>query len=80
MVVCVAPSSSLVADDDVVGVCIVVVVAPASSRACVDVVCVAAVGEHPDALAQPLPVLLQHQAFFAMDQPCTQLAKPASQS
>jgi len=36
---------------------------------------------HPPAAGgQPLPSLLQHQAFLATDQPAIQLAKPALQS
>jgi len=36
---------------------------------------------HPPAAGgQPLPLLEQHHAFFATDQPCIQLAKPALQS
>jgi len=36
---------------------------------------------HPPAAGgQPLPALLQHQAFFGTDQPATQLANPALQS
>merc|ERR1712012_1365539 len=43
--------------------------------------CRARLQAHPPAAGgQPLPSLLQHQAFLATDQPAIQLAKPALQS
>merc|ERR1711876_114237 len=43
--------------------------------------CRARLQAHPPAAGgQPLPSLLQHQAFLATDQPAIQFAKPALQS